>query len=91
MVYVVRELQRPNRVVVSGEGDIVSAVDTILFTDGATPGTTHIEYSADIRLKGIYGLFTWLVAGDLHSLAVKAREGLEEAVKEGRYKGASSE
>jgi len=91
MTYTVKEWLPPNRVVLTGEGDIVRATDTIEFADGPTPGTTRVEYNADISLKGVYGLFTWLVAGDIKGLAVKAKEGLERAFETGAHKSPDKE
>ena len=88
MEYTVKEWNPPHKVVVEGDSPTVGATDEIVFTDGATPGTTHIAYTADIRLKGFLSLFTFLVASDIKGLAISAKAGMEEAFKSGAYKTA---
>ena len=91
MAYVVKEWNPPDKVVVEGDSPTVGARDEITFSDGATPGTTHIAYSADIKLKGILMLFTWLVAGDIRGLATSAQTGMEAAFSKGAHKEANKE
>ncbi len=54
MEYVVTTWQPPHRVVFSGQGSGVVAVDDIRFE--ATPTGTRIDYTADIRLRGLLRL-----------------------------------
>ena len=88
MQYTVKEWNPPNKVVVEGDSPTVGATDEIVFTDGSQPGTTHVAYSADIRLKGFLSLFTFLVAGDIRGLATSAQKGMEDAFSSGAYKAA---
>lgn len=68
------------KLVVYGENDTVTGLDTILFSDVATPGSTQIDYEAELKLKGVLSLFTWFISSDLHNLAIEARKGLEKSV-----------
>ena len=43
--YTVKHWDPPNKVVVTGDSSSVSAEDAIVFSDGATPGSTTIEYT----------------------------------------------
>ena len=43
--YTVKHWDPPNKVVVTGDSSSVAAEDAIVFSDGATPGTTKIEYT----------------------------------------------
>jgi hypothetical protein len=46
--------------------------------------------AADIRLKGLLSLFTFMVAGDIRALAVDAKAGMERAFAEGRHTAAAA-
>jgi hypothetical protein len=46
---------------------------------------TRALAQADIRLKGVLSLFTWLVAGDIRALGVAAKEGMDRAFAEGLH------
>jgi carbon monoxide dehydrogenase subunit G len=51
MVYSVTEWDPPRRVVISGESDMVTTVDTIEVFPTDDAGKTRMVYNADIRLK----------------------------------------
>ena len=55
MEYVITDYQPASRVVLTGQGAGVRAVDTIELEPGAHGGT-RITYTADIRLAGLLGL-----------------------------------
>jgi len=78
MNYRVNTFDPPNRVVLEGQGGSVHAIDEIRFT--ATTGGTQIEYTADITLSGIAGVFQPLMGGILDSVGKKALAGLERAL-----------
>lgn len=83
--YVVREWDPCNKVVLTGDSPTVSAVDTIRFSDAAG-GATSIDYSADIRLKGLLSLFTWAVSSDIRKLGDAAKAGMAGAFETGKHK-----
>ena len=85
MKYTVREWQPLTKAVFTADGDTVTAVDTIEFSDAPTAGHTKIDYTADIRLKGILSLFTFMVAGDIRKLGDAAKAGLEKAFADGKH------
>ena len=49
--YAVKLWDPPNKVVVTGDSSSVSAEDAIVFSDGATPGSTTIEYTVRLFLE----------------------------------------
>jgi len=85
MKYTVAHWDALNKVTVTGDSSTVAAEDTITFSDAPTPGHTTIAYSADIRLKGLLSLFTWVVAGDIKALGADAKAGMEKAFAEGKH------
>lgn len=84
--YEIVAYDEPNKVVLMGENDTVTAQDTITFRDGAESGQTTVHYVADIRLKGLLWFGTMFVAGSLKELGVDAKNGLEKAVADGLHK-----
>ena len=65
---------------------------TIEYTAGACLAyslrlaAAHAPFAADIKLKGILSLFTFLVAGDIRALGDEAKVGMNRAFAEGRHK-----
>ena len=80
MEYTITQLETPRRVVLTGEGSGVAAVDDIAFEPAGT-GTT-IHYTADIRLRGLLRLFAPFAGGAFRRVAENARDGLQRALDE---------
>lgn len=78
MEYRITTFEAPNRVVLTGEGSGVSAVDDIRFT--ATPTGTAIEYIADIRLGGWMRFIQPFVGGAFAKVARDAVGGMQAAL-----------
>ena len=78
MEYVVTTWQPPHRVVLSGQGSGVVAVDDIRFE--ATPTGTRIDYTADIRLRGLFRLAAPFAGGAFARIARDARDGMQRAL-----------
>jgi len=79
MTYEVTEHERPDRIVLRGEGAAVHAVDTIEFFDH--DGGTRIVYSADFRMKGLFRLAEPFMGGMFRDLGHKAIAGLDRALQ----------
>jgi carbon monoxide dehydrogenase subunit G len=80
MDYTITQLEAPKRVVLTGEGSGVAAVDDIAF-EAAGTGTT-IRYTADIQLRGLMRLLTPFAGGAFRKLAGNARAGMQRALDE---------
>lgn len=78
MIYRVTRFEPPNSVVLEGSGGPVHAIDEISFT--AVKEGTRIEYTADITLSGLGGLFQPLMGGILDKVGKKALAGLKSAL-----------
>jgi carbon monoxide dehydrogenase subunit G len=78
MDYVVTTWQPPDRVVLTGEGSGVAAVDDIRFE--TTPTGTRIDYTADIRLRGLLRLAAPFAGGTFERIARDARDGMQRAL-----------
>ena len=78
MDYVITTWQPPNRVVLTGAGSGVAAVDDIRFE--TTPTGTRIDYSADIRLRGLLRLAAPFAGGTFERIARDARDGMQRAL-----------
>lgn len=78
MTYTITTLDRPNRVVLAGEGSGVSAIDDISFRP--SPSGTTIDYVADIRLKGVLRLFAPFAGGRFRRIANNARAGMQRTL-----------
>jgi carbon monoxide dehydrogenase subunit G len=80
MEYRITRLE-PHRVVLTGEGAGVSAVDDIRFAPARPDGTgTRIDYTADIRLRGLARLLTPLLGGTFARIARDASSGMQRAL-----------
>ncbi|HET7495868.1 MAG TPA: SRPBCC family protein [Candidatus Limnocylindrales bacterium] len=75
MDYLVTAFEPLRRVVLAGRGSGVDAEDEIVFE--ATPTGTRIDYTADIRLRGVMRLATPFAAGALARIARDARDGMQ--------------
>ena len=78
MEYRVTAYEPGRRVVLAGTGSGVEAVDEIAFE--ATPTGTRIDYTADIRLRGLMRLAAPFAGGALARIARNAREGMQHAL-----------
>jgi carbon monoxide dehydrogenase subunit G len=78
MDYAVTVFEPSRRVVLTGTGPGVAAVDEIAFA--ALPGGTRIDYTADIRLRGLLRLASPFAGGALARVVRDARNGLERAL-----------
>ena len=80
MEYRVTTFEPPTRVVLTGEGSNVFAVDDIRFAP--TPTGTTIDYTADIRLGGWMRLVQPFVGGAFAKIARDALGGMQVALDE---------
>ena len=80
MEYEITKLEAPHRVVLTGSGSGVRAVDDIAFT--ATPSGTRIDYVADIRLQGVLRLLAPFAGGSFRRIAENARNGMQRTLDE---------
>ena len=78
MEYVITTWQPPYRVVLAGSGSGVTATDDIRFE--ATPSGTRIDYTADIRLRGLLRLVTPFAGGAFARIARDARDGMQRTL-----------
>ena len=78
MEYRITAFDPPHRVVLDGAGSGVAAVDDIRFE--ATPTGTRIEYTADIRLRGLLRLLAPFTGGSFARIARDARDGMQRAL-----------
>ena len=78
MVYEVTVYEPDRRVVLRGSGSSVAAVDDIRFE--AMPSGTRIDYTADIRLRGLMALATPFAGATFRSIARDARDGMQRAL-----------
>ena len=78
MEYRVTVFEPTRRVVLSGEGSGVSAVDDIRFERTATG--TAIDYTADIRLGGVLRLLQPFLGGSFEKIAKDALGGMQAAL-----------
>ena len=79
MGYRITSFERPNRVVLTGEGSGVDAVDDIRFERTADGGTA-IDYTADIRLRGLLRLGQPFAGGSFAAIARNARDGMQRTL-----------
>ena len=78
MEYRITTFEAPRRVVLTGEGSGVSAVDEIRFEPAGTG--TRIDYTADIRLGGLMRLAQPFVGGAFAKIARDALGGMQRAL-----------
>lgn len=80
MEYEITRLEAPHRVVLTGRGSGVRAVDDISFA--ATPTGTRIDYVADIRLQGLLRLLAPFAGGAFRRIGENARSGMQRTLDE---------
>lgn len=80
MEYEITTFDSPNRVVLTGSGSGVAAVDDIRFQ--ATEAGTDIEYIADIRLRGLMRLVEPFAGGAFAEIGRNARDGMQRKLAE---------
>ncbi|MEW6224765.1 MAG: SRPBCC family protein [Chloroflexota bacterium] len=78
MDYEITAYEPDRRVVLTGTGPGVAAVDDIRFE--ATPTGTRIDYIADIRLNGPMRLLAPFAGGAFARIARDARDGMQRAL-----------
>ncbi len=78
MEYRISSYERPRQVVLQGEGSGVSATDRITFESDA--GGTWVDYSADIRLRGLLKLASPIAGGQFERIATQARQGMQKTL-----------
>jgi carbon monoxide dehydrogenase subunit G len=77
MEYQITVFEAPHRVVLTGEGSGVSAVDEIRFEPAGKGKGTRIDYTADIRLHGWMRLIQPFLGRSFARLARNAIEGMQ--------------
>jgi carbon monoxide dehydrogenase subunit G len=80
MEYRIVELEPARRVVLSGRGSGVVAIDDIRFE--TRDGRTQIDYVADIRLTGLRRLLAPFAGGAFARIARDARNGMQRTLDE---------
>lgn len=80
MEYEITTFEAPSRVVLTGDGSNVRAVDEIDFK--ALPGGTRIDYTADIRLKGLLRFAEPFLGGAFAQIGRDALHGMQRALDE---------
>lgn len=78
MDYEITTFEPSRRVVLTGSGSGVAAVDDIRFE--ASPTGTRIDYTADIRLQGLRRLLAPFAGGTFARIARDARDGMKRAL-----------
>jgi carbon monoxide dehydrogenase subunit G len=80
MEYRITAFEPPHRVVLTGSGSGIDAVDEIAFE--AVPGGTAIDYTATITLQGALGLIQPLLGRAFAKVASDALGGMQRALDE---------
>ena len=78
MEYEITALEPSARVVLAGHGSNVQAVDDIRFTP--TDQGTRVDYTADIRLTGIWRLIEPFAGRAFDKIGREARQGMQQAL-----------
>lgn len=81
MRYVITEFEAPSRVVLTGTGPKVDAVDVITFAPA--DGGTRIDYRADLQFKGMLRFAVPLIGSRLDKIGRDAVDGLQRVLTEG--------
>lgn len=80
MEYRIAAFEPPSRVVLTGSGSGVSAVDEIRFERVKTG--TRIDYTAEIRLGGLLQFIQPFLGGAFRNVARKAADGMRRTLAE---------
>jgi carbon monoxide dehydrogenase subunit G len=80
MEYRITTYEPPRRVILTGEGSNVRAVDDISFEPTATG--TRVSYTADIRLTGWMSLVAPFVGGAFEKITRDAMGGMQRSLDE---------
>lgn len=80
MEYRITTFEPPRRVVLTGHGSNVSAVDDIRFAPAPMDGGTSVDYTADIRLEGWMRLVEPFAGGAFARIARAALDGMQRAL-----------
>lgn len=80
MEYEITSFDAPRRVVLTGIGARVAAVDEIRFE--SVPGGTRVDYEADIRLRGIFRLAEPFLGGAFTKIGRDALAGMRGTLDE---------
>ena len=80
MEYRITLHESPARVVLTGEGSGVSAVDDIRFAPGPDGAGTIVDYIADIRLTGWMRLLEPFAGGAFAKIGRDAATGMQQAL-----------
>ena len=78
MTYRITTFERPDRIVLLGAGSGVDAVDDIRFA--RSTGGTLIDYTADIRLRGIRWLLEPFLGGTFARIGRDAAAGMADTL-----------
>ena len=78
MEYRITTFEAPRRVVLTGTGSGVSAVDDIRFETAGT--VTRIDYTADLRLEGFLRLAQPFLGGAFAKIGRDALDGMQRAL-----------
>jgi carbon monoxide dehydrogenase subunit G len=78
IAYRITTFEAPHRVVLTGEGSGVFAIDEIRFESAGTG--TRIEYIADIRLSGLLRLAQPFLGGAFAKIVRVGRDGMQRAL-----------
>lgn len=78
MEYEITTLEAPHRVVLTGEGSGVTAVDDIRFEEH--DGRTRVDYTADIRLGGLLRFVQPFMGGTFERIGSDAAGGMQETL-----------
>ena len=76
MVYEITEFDRPNRVVLVGRGEKLTAVDTVEFT--TTRGGTEIRYEANLEFSNFVRFLEPFMGRVFDNVGRKAMAGLQD-------------
>ena len=79
MTYTITELDPPNRVVLIGEGDSLTAVDTISFLE--TDSGTRIDYTAELEFRNFVRFIERFMGSVFDKVGRKAMAGLTAALQ----------
>jgi carbon monoxide dehydrogenase subunit G len=80
MEYRITAFEPMRRVVLSGDGSGVTAVDEIRFERGSAGTGTHIDYVADIHLRGWMRVLEPFLGGTFDRIAKDALAGMQRSL-----------